>query len=453
VNVGGGAALAYATTSTPFGNAAINLSSNAIFGQSATIGTTLSDRTISNPINILGNVSFGIGAATGGGGFASHLSGNVDLGGANRTLTVANSTYLYGVITNGGIGVNRLDTDLSSPKLFYLYGVNTYEGATTVTGVLDRSNNPVLGLGNDSAIGRGDLTLAGSGSLIVKAISHPSVISSSDRIITNAISINSGVSGVFDAGTNSMITLDGSATNILVNNMTLRGAISGQGSLVKTNNGNLNLTGTLSYTNGTTTVADGNLIVVKTNLTTTISSNTVFIAMSNNVVAGTYPVLPGELTGIYPTATYSGPTGATATFNGKTGLVTVATVAPVTDGFADYLSSIGLVGTAFDAKVDGVTIGLKYTFGSVNGMPQNNGVTAVPVIAQLQNGDKQMTYTFDVKDDSALTVTYQTSTDLVTWSAAQAVSLGTGSSPDTFLKKQVQVTGSDKVFVRINVTR
>jgi hypothetical protein len=175
--------------------------------------------------------------------------------------------------------------------------------------------------------------------------------------------------------------------------------------------------------------------------------------MSNNVVAGTYPVLPGELTGIYPSATYSGPTGATATFNGKTGLVTVATVAPVTDGFADYLSSIGLVGTAFDAKVDGVTIGLKYTFGSVNGMPQNNGVTAVPVIAQLQNGDKQMTYTFDVKDDSALTVTYQTSTDLVTWSAAQAVSLGTGSSPDTFLKKQVQVTGSDKVFVRINVTR
>jgi hypothetical protein len=97
---------------------------------------------------------------------------------------------------------------------------------------------------------------------------------------------------------------------------------------------------------------------------------------------------------------------------------------------------------------------LKYAFGSANGMPQNNGVTAVPVIAQLQNGDQQMTYTFDVKDDSPpLTVTYQTSTDLVTWTTAQSVSPGTGAAPSGFLKKQVQVTGSDRLFVRLNVTQ
>jgi hypothetical protein len=121
--------------------------------------------------------------------------------------------------------------------------------------------------------------------------------------------------------------------------------------------------------------------------------------------------------------------------------------ASATDGFDDYLSSNGLVGTAFDAKVNGVTVGLKYAFASANGMPQNNGVTALPVMS-----GNQLTYTFDVKDDSALTVTYQTSTDLVTWTTAQAVSVGTGSSPTGFLKKQVQVTGSDKLFVRINVT-
>jgi hypothetical protein len=97
---------------------------------------------------------------------------------------------------------------------------------------------------------------------------------------------------------------------------------------------------------------------------------------------------------------------------------------------------------------------LKYAFGSANGMPQNNGVTAVPVIAQLQNGYQQMTYTFDVKDDSPpLTVTYQTSTDLVTWTTAQSVSPGTGAAPSGFLKKQVQVTGSDRLFVRLNVSR
>jgi len=125
----------------------------------------------------------------------------------------------------------------------------------------------------------------------------------------------------------------------------------------------------------------------------------------------------------------------------------VVGAAPVTDGFALYLSNNGLVGTAFNAKVNGVTAGLVYSFGSANGMPQNNGVTAIPVM----NGN-QLTYTFDVKDDSALTVTYQTSSDLVTWTVAQPVSVGTGTSPAGFVKKQAQATGSGKLFVKINVT-
>ena len=91
---------------------------------------------------------------------------------------------------------------------------------------------------------------------------------------------------------------------------------------------------------------------------------------------------------------------------------------------------------------------LKYAFGSGSGMPQNNGVTAVPVMS-----GNQLTYTFDVKDDSALTVKYQTSTDLVNWTPAEAISDGEGSSPTGFLKKQVQVNGLDRLFVRLNVTR
>jgi hypothetical protein len=95
-----------------------------------------------------------------------------------------------------------------------------------------------------------------------------------------------------------------------------------------------------------------------------------------------------------------------------------------------------------------VTDVLKDAFGSANGMPQNNGEAAVPVMS-----GNQLTYTFDVKDDSALTVKYQTSTDLVTWTTAQDVSPGTGAAPTGFLKKQVQVTGSDRLFVRLKVTR
>jgi hypothetical protein len=91
---------------------------------------------------------------------------------------------------------------------------------------------------------------------------------------------------------------------------------------------------------------------------------------------------------------------------------------------------------------------LQYAFGSASGMPQNNGVTAVPVMS-----GNQMTYTFDVKDDSALTVKYQTSTDLVNWTTAEDVSPGTGAVLTGFLKRQVVVTGSDRLFVRLNVTR
>ena len=127
----------------------------------------------------------------------------------------------------------------------------------------------------------------------------------------------------------------------------------------------------------------------------------------------------------------------------------VVGAAPVTDGYGLYLSNNSLpAGTAFDAKVNGVTVGLAYAFGSSNGSPRSNGVTAVPVMS-----GNQLTYTFDVKDDSALTVTYQTSSDLVTWSAAQEVSAGSGSSPSGFLKKQAQATGLGKLFIRINVTR
>jgi hypothetical protein len=70
-----------------------------------------------------------------------------------------------------------------------------------------------------------------------------------------------------------------------------------------------------------------------------------------------------------------------------------------------------------------------------------------------------MTYTFDVKEDffdmnfPSRTVTYQTSTDLVTWTTAEDVSPGTGAVPTGFLKRQVVVTGSDRLFVRLNVTR
>ena len=189
--------------------------------------------------------------------------------------------------------------------------------------------------------------------------------------------------------------------------------------------------------------------------TSTVTGSGGSVSYSYEGASGTsYP-----LSGTKPTAVGSYWVTATVTadtnYDTATSSAYAFTIVAAGTAFATYLSDNNLpADTAFDAKVNGVAVGLKYAFGSASGMPQNNGVTAVPVIDQLPNGNNQLTYTFDVKDDSPpLTITYQTSTDLVTWTTAEDVSPGTGAVLTGFLKKQVQVTGSDRLFVRLNVTR
>ena len=197
----------------------------------------------------------------------------------------------------------------------------------------------------------------------------------------------------------------------------------------------------------------GTVVATMTGSLNFAAGSRVRVTMSSAPVAGSSYTLvsAGSITGtpVLESLTVNGVStpGYQLGVNGNNLILEAA--GPVTDGYALYLSNNNLAaGTAFNAKVNGVTVGLKYAFGSANGMPQNNGVTTLPVMS-----GNQLKYTFDVKDDSALTVTYQTSSDLVTWTTAQAVSAGTGSSPTGFVKKQVQATGSGKLFVRINVTR
>lgn len=363
VNVAGGGALSYAGTSTPFGAATINLSNNAIFGQSASIGTTLSERTIPNKINLLGDVKFGTGAYTGSGGFASYLSGNVDLGGANRTLTLGNATYLYGAVTNGGLVVDRVSTDLNSTKTLGLFGANTYSGGTRVVGVVGRTtNNPSLYLAHDNALGTGDLTLEGGGDLLVKAISPNSNFADATRLITNAIAISSGVKGLFDAGSTSVVPLDGSSATTVINLMTLSGSISGAGSFEKTNDGVVTLRGALTYSGGTV-VSGGTLKIQKTGLTADITTNNIAIVFNPAPSAGTIQVLPGALVGTYEPASFSGlAVGQTATFTQSSGevVVTQAAVTPtitVTPAVGGYTYSGSMQGPGVDEVNKGGSTG------------------------------------------------------------------------------------------------
>jgi len=214
---------------------------------------TVADRTVANNISILGNVSFGLG------GSSSYFSGNVDLNNATRTLTMVNSTYLNGSIANGALVAQRADTDLTSTKILYLYGANTYNGGTTVNGVADRTNNLTLGLGNNSALGTGSLTFAGGGTNILRGIT----LSTDDqtRTIGNNISINNGVTVSVETITNVVNVVAGAAvTNSVSVNMNLNGVISGGGALAKSGANTLTLGGANTYTGGTT-VNQGALVV------------------------------------------------------------------------------------------------------------------------------------------------------------------------------------------------
>jgi len=211
------------------------------------------DRTVANNISVLGNVQFG------GFGSQSLFSGNVDLNGATRTLTLGNTTIFFGSITNGGLEVQRINTDLATNKSLYLFGANTYSGGTTVIGVADRTNNVQLGLGNNSALGAGSLTFSGGGTNTLRGLT----LSTSDqnRTITNNIAINSGVTVSVDTITN-VVTFDTGAavTNTVSVNMVLNGVISGGGALIKTNANTLTLGGANTYAGGTT-VNGGTLMV------------------------------------------------------------------------------------------------------------------------------------------------------------------------------------------------
>jgi len=180
--------------------------------------------------------------------------------GGNRTLTLANTTHLFGNISNGtGLVVTRQNADLTSSKNLALYGNNTYSGGTTVMASADFStNNPGLTLGSDTALGSGNLTFSGVGTNVLKAATTS--LNSLNRTITNNIVINN--SAIEVGGNTNLVTGTAAApvNNPAVVNMALNGVISGAGALIKTNVNTLTLGGANTYAGGTT-VNQGALVV------------------------------------------------------------------------------------------------------------------------------------------------------------------------------------------------
>lgn len=126
--------------------------------------------------------------------------------------------------------------------------------------------------------------------------------------------------------------------------------------------------------------------------------------------------------------------------------------APALDAFQTYLQSVGLAtNVAFDAdgNGDGVAEGVVYSFGASS---PRLGASA-PTLTR--SGDT-LTYNFDLRDDSALTLTPQVSTDLVNWATAPNYTLsdGTGAAIG-WVRKNLAVTSASapRIFLRLRVTR
>lgn len=118
--------------------------------------------------------------------------------------------------------------------------------------------------------------------------------------------------------------------------------------------------------------------------------------------------------------------------------------------YQQYLSGLGFsTSTAFnaDANGDGVKEGIKYAFNAAS--PQLGSSPAT--IARLGN---TLTYTFDIRNDSALTVVAQLSTNLTSWTdqASSVITNGTGAAAG-YTRKIVTITTTEpKAFIRLQVT-
>jgi autotransporter-associated beta strand protein len=380
-----------------------------------------------------------------------NLDGTLIEGGvqATATATVVNGAITAFTVTNGGSGY------LSAPQVTVTpdnaVTVNTYNGATSVQG----------GKLNLSGSSSSSISFA-SGTMLELNYQAPSEATAAldSKVLTmplKGISLAKSFAGYTDSPSiiiGAPQNLDGSlipngvaatATAQVANGRIVGFTITSLGS------------GYSLAQRPSVTIAppqEGTVVATTTGSLNFAAGSRVRVTMSSAPVVGSSYTLvtAGSITGtpVLESLTVNGVSTPGYTLGVSGNNLILQAAAPVMDGYETYLSNNGFSSTTpFNAvTVNGVQIGLVYAFGSPSGMPQNNGVTALPVMS-----GNQLTYSFDVKDDSALTATYQTSTDLVTWTAAQAVSVGTGSSPTGFLKKQVQVTGSGRVFVRINITR
>jgi autotransporter-associated beta strand protein len=386
---------------TTNGNYTLNqyAGNNLNFSNSSGSATTLTFTNAANVLSTGGGRTFANQSAN----LTITFNGEVDIAGnTNNTCTISavGPVVISNRVFNSNTNFIRNLEKLGTGNLT-MYGVNSYNGSTIVS--------------------RGTLSIPTGGSLI--NCSNTVVGNTNEVVSANSASLNlAGAAGVVQVSTNGFVRGYTSESTTTLGTIT---------SLQVQEAGTVEVAvGTTWTTGGTIDFAAGSKVLVTG---TPTAGNTYTLMTASSAITGSIPTLEG----------------VTDWQLDVEGTELKLKQVQLADGFSQLFP-----GTAFDAVVNGSKVGLQYAFGSPTGMPQNNGAAAVPVMS-----GNQLTYTFDVKEDffdvnfPSRTVTYQTSTDLVTWAEVQPVTVGIGSSPAGFVKKQAQATGSGKLFIRINVTR
>ena len=118
--------------------------------------------------------------------------------------------------------------------------------------------------------------------------------------------------------------------------------------------------------------------------------------------------------------------------------------------YQQYLSGLGFsTSTAFnaDANADGVKEGIKYAFNAAS--PQLGSTPAT-----ITRSGNTLTYTFDIRNDSALSIVAELSTNLTSWTPqSSSVITSTTGAAIGYVRKIVTITTTEpKAFVRLQVT-
>jgi beta-glucanase (GH16 family) len=118
--------------------------------------------------------------------------------------------------------------------------------------------------------------------------------------------------------------------------------------------------------------------------------------------------------------------------------------------YQQYLSGLDFpTSTAFDADAngDGIKEGIKYAFNAAS--PQLGSSPAT-----ITRSGNTLTYTFDIRSDTALSTVVQLSTNLTNWTsqASSVITNGTGAAVG-YARKIVTITTTEpKAFIRLQVT-